>query len=175
MRSIRMSLAALCCFVALTFALAAPASAQSRKPGLYETTSEMSWQKTPFPPGMQIPPQAAAAFAGGKHTMRACVTQEEIDRYGDVAPQTRGNCRVINVSKSVHSMKAEMVCTGPMAGKGEIHASWSASGQSRGSVHFVGTMQMGPQPTPIEWTMDYTSIYKGPDCGGVKPVAVPAD
>jgi hypothetical protein len=171
MRSIRMCLAALCCF----FALTALASAQSRKPGLYETTSEMTWQQTPFPAGMEMPPQAAAAFGGGKHTTRVCVTQEEIDRYGDVPPQSRGNCQLTNVSKSGNSMKAEMTCTGPMAGKGEMQASWSASGQSRGHVHFLGTMQMGPEPTPIEWTMDYTSIYKGPDCGGVKPVALPAN
>jgi hypothetical protein len=34
-------------------------------------------------------------------------------------------------------------------------------------------MQMGPEPTPVEWTNNTTSVYKGPDCGKVKPVEMP--
>ena len=33
---------------------------------------------------------------------------------------------------------------------------------------------MGPRSTPIEWTIESTSAYKGPDCGNVKPIQMPA-
>jgi hypothetical protein len=36
-------------------------------------------------------------------------------------------------------------------------------------------MQMGQRSTPIEWTMDNTSTYKGADCGSVKPMTLPAN
>ena len=32
-------------------------------------------------------------------------------------------------------------------------------------------MQMGPESKPVEWTVESTSVYKGPDCGNVKPIA----
>jgi len=166
MRYIRMLLALLSCL----FVLAALASAQGRKPGLYETDSEMTWQQSPFPAGMQLPPQAAGAFGGGRHTSEVCVTQEQIDRYGDVPPQTQGDCHVTNISKSGNSMKGEMVCTGMMEGTGDMESSWSEGGRGSGSVHFVGTMRMEAEPMPVEWTMHYTTMYVGPDCGRVKPL-----
>jgi hypothetical protein len=36
-------------------------------------------------------------------------------------------------------------------------------------------MQSGQNSLPVEWTADSTSIYKGPDCGSVKPMAIPSD
>jgi hypothetical protein len=35
-------------------------------------------------------------------------------------------------------------------------------------------MQMGQNSRPIEWTSESTSVYKGPDCGSVKPLPMPA-
>ncbi|HVU48542.1 MAG TPA: DUF3617 domain-containing protein [Terracidiphilus sp.] len=144
-----------------------------RKPGLYEVTTTMSWQQSPFPQGMQLPPQAAAAFGGGPRTTQMCLTQEMIDRYGAPMPQSRGECTIANISKTLDSMTAEMVCTGHFSGKGTIESHWSMDGTSKGKVHFVGSMQMGPNPTPIEWTAESTSVYKGPDCGDVKPLPMP--
>jgi hypothetical protein len=34
-------------------------------------------------------------------------------------------------------------------------------------------MQMGPNAMPVEYTMVATSVYKGADCGSVKPVPMP--
>jgi Protein of unknown function (DUF3617) len=148
----------------------------NRKPGLWEATVTMTWQQSPFPAGMPMPPQAAAVLGGAPHTVQYCLTQAMIDRYGAPVPQTRRNCEVTNVSKSSDGMTAEMVCTGPpMTGKGTIESHWSEDGTAKGKVHFVGTMQMGPNPTPIEWTSESTSIYKGPDCGSVQPPPMPAE
>ena len=43
----------------------------------------------------------------------------------------------------------------------------NTAGQSR--QHFVGSMQVGPNNKAIEWTTASSSIYKGADCGSVKP------
>jgi len=154
--------------------LCATVSGQAgRKPGLYEVTSTMTWQQSPFPPGMQLPPQAAAAFGGGPHTSEMCLTQEMIDRYGAPMPQSRGECTVTNIQKSPEGMTADLVCTGRAMGKGRVESHWSLDGTAKSKVHFSGTMQAGPNPTPIEWTMESTSVYKGSDCGDVKPLQLP--
>jgi hypothetical protein len=35
-------------------------------------------------------------------------------------------------------------------------------------------MQMGQNSRPIDVTMQSKSVYKGPDCGSVKPMEMPA-
>jgi hypothetical protein len=149
---------------------------EGRKPGLWEITTTMTWQQSPFPPGMQMPPQAAAAFGGAPHTIQYCLTQQMIDKFGAPMPQSspRQSCQVANVQKTANSMTADWICTGAMSGKGSMESHWSDNGTATGKLHFVGTMQMGPNPTPVEWTSESTSVYKGPDCGSVQPPALPA-
>jgi len=160
------------CFCALTASVGAQ---PHQKPGLWETTVNMTWQKTPFPPGMQMPPQAMAAFGGGPHTVQVCLTQAWIDKYGGVVPQNRGECQMTDVKTTLTGMTATLTCTGRMAGTGTVEADWSIPDTGKGKVHFAGNMQMGPNATPIEWTNEFTSVYKGPDCGSVKPAPLPAD
>lgn len=160
-----------CCLVAAAALLLAQQA--NRRPGLYETTSTMTWQQSPFPPGMQMPAGANSPFGGGPRTSQVCVTQEMIDRYGGPIPQSRGDCAVKNVNQSATGMTADYVCTGQMSGSGKVESTWSETGQSHSKVHFSGTMQMGQRSTPIEWTLDSTSTYKGSDCGSVKPIVVP--
>ncbi len=144
-----------------------------RKPGLYEMTSNMSWQQSPMPQGMQMPPNSP--FGGGPHTSQVCVTQQMIDRYGGPMPQSRGECQMKNMTKSATGMTADYVCTGHMSGSGKMEASWTPNGESHSKVHFTGTMQMGQRSAPVEWTIDTTSVYKGADCGSVKPIALPPE
>jgi hypothetical protein len=169
---IRIPIALGCCI----FAVAVSAQAQNpMKPGLYETISSMTWQKSPFPPGMQIPPQAAAAFGGGPHTTQSCLTQAWIDRFGGPVPQSRGECQMTNLSMKPTGMTGTLVCTGQMSGKGEVNVEWSLTGTAKGSMHFAGAMQMRGSATPIEWTNEFSSIYKGADCGSVKPAPLPKE
>ena len=134
--------------------------AQSRKPGLWEVTSNQVWQQSPFPAGME------KQMGGGPHTMQVCLTQEEIDKYGAIMPQQGRSCSVNNVVQKPNGMTADLECTGPMSGKGAVESSWDEPDHAKGKVHFVGTMRGGK---PIEWTVESTSVYKGPDCGNVKP------
>jgi len=169
MRKTRVWITLCCCL----FALAVFAWAQAnRKPGLWEMTTTMTFQQSPLPPGMQVPP--GSPFSGAPRTTQVCVTQAMIDRYGAPMPQGR-DCQVTNVSIHATGMTADWVCSGQMSGKGSLESNWSEPDHARGKVHFVGTMQMGPRSAPVEWTSNSVSVYKGPDCGSVKPIAMPAD
>jgi hypothetical protein len=156
----------------LVVAIAAWAQA-IRKPGLWEMTSNMTWQKSPMPPGITLPAGAPNPFGGGPHTSQVCLTQAMIDKYGAPMPQTRNDCQITNVVMKTSSMTADMVCTGKTAGKGTVESDWSTPNQATGKVHFAGTMGAGPNSMPVEWSIVSTSSYKGPDCGSVKPLPMP--
>lgn len=155
----------------LLFTLASCTWAQGgRKPGLWEVTSTMTFQQSPFPAGMQAP--GGSPFSGAPKTTQVCVTQAMIDKYGGPPPQTRGDCQMSNVATTLTGMTGTLTCTGAMSGTATVNATWSDSGTSQTKVHFTGSMKMGPQSTPVEWTMQATSTYKSSDCGGAKPVVV---
>jgi hypothetical protein len=155
------------------FLLASVAGAQSnRKPGLWEMTSNTTWQQSPMPPGMQAP--ASSPFAGGPRTTQVCLTQAMIDKYGAPVPQPNGQCTIDNLVIKPTSMSADMVCTGMMNVKATLESSWTDPNIAHGKVHFIGTMQAGPNTRPVEWTVESTSVYKGSDCGSVQPMRMPA-
>jgi len=170
MRKTRVWIASTLCLLAVAFA--ARAQQVPLKPGLYETTVTVTWQKSPFPPGM--PAQAMAAMSG-PHTNQSCLTQAWIDKFGGPIPQSRGDCHMTNVSLTPASMTGTLVCTGQMGGSGDVNVEWTMGGSVKGKIHFAGTMTMGPNSMPAEWTNEFTSTYKGPDCGSVKPVTMPSD
>jgi hypothetical protein len=60
-----------------------------------------------------------------------------------------------------------------MSGKGTVAASWIDQEHTTSKVHFAGTLQAGPAPKPVEWTVESTSVFKSADCGGVKPYVAP--
>jgi hypothetical protein len=151
-------------------ALALLAWAQAPKAGLYEVNSNMTWQQSPLPPGVQAP-AGRSPFGGGPHTTQTCVTQSQIDKYNGLKPDTHGGCQVTNISKHENGMTAEIVCSGAMSGKGTVDSSWTDSGHSKSRIHFTGEIQMGQNSKTIEWTVDSEATYKGPDCGSVKPAA----
>lgn len=159
----RVLLMTICLFLSATFI----AQAQSRKAGLWEMTTNMEFKQSPFPQGMP---------GGNTHTVQVCVTQEQLDKYNAIVPGQgpQNNCQVTNLVKTANGMSAEMVCTGRMNGKGSMQSSWSDSEHASGSTHFVGSMQMGQQTVPIEWITHTTSVFKGSDCGNVKPLMPPA-
>jgi hypothetical protein len=67
-----------------------------------------------------------------------------------------------------------MTCTGKMNGQATLASSWPGGTTAQGTMHFTGTMQTGANAIPVEYTVQTTSTYKGPDCGSVKPLPMPA-
>ena len=170
MRKFSMWITLACCLFAVTLTVGAQAN---RKPGLWEMTSTMTWQQSPMPAGMQMPAGGNSPFGGGAHTSQMCLTQAMIDKYGAPVPQSRGGCVTSNIQMKPGGMTADWVCTGMMAGKGTLESSWTDADHSTSKVHFTGSMQMGPNAVPVEYTISATSTYKGADCGTVKPVPIP--
>ena len=169
MRTTRACLTLTCCLFALTVF----AAGQGRKPGLWDLTTVQTWQQSPFPPGMAAGPNSPM---GGPHTTQVCLTQQQIDRYGAIVPESRsGSCKLANLVKRTDGMSADWICTGRMSGKGTLESTWSVDGRAKGKVHFVGTMQAGPTPKPVEFTIESNSVFKGADCGSVKPTPMPAN
>lgn len=150
----------------------------AQKPGLYEMTSTMTWQKSPMPAGVTLPPGIPNPFAPRPMTMQICVTQAQIDRYGTAVPQNQArgkqDCTLTNIQKSSNSMTATEICTGSLQGQGTIKGSWDGN-TAHTHVQFTGAMTGGRSgdSMPVEWTLDATSTFKGPDCGSVKPIAMP--
>ena len=170
MRSTRLCLALSCLF--LLAGLAAHAQS-SRKPGLYEVTTTMNiagMSMPQMPPGAQMPPGGNPMAA--PHTTQICVTQAMIDRYGgpNPAPQ-RGTCQVTNITTKPNGMTATISCTGQMTATGTVESSWTPDGVGKSTVHLSGTM--GPGASPMDITMQASSIYKGADCGSVQPIQMP--
>jgi hypothetical protein len=77
---------------------------------------------------------------------------------------------VTSLDKKANGMTGEMVCTGKMSGKINLESSWTDGDHATGKVHFAGTMQTGATSKPVEWTSASSGLYKGADCGAVKPL-----
>jgi hypothetical protein len=172
MHKTRICITLVCCLFALT-ALAWTQNQQ--KPGLSEITSTMTWQKSPLPAGITLPAGIKSPFSGTTTTTQVCYTQAMIDKYGAPVAQPNKDCQITNIVKGASSMTADMVCSGKMNGKGELESSWPTSSVTKGKMHFSGSMASGSQSMPVEWTIEYSSVYKGPDCGSVKPIVMPTN
>lgn len=153
----------------LLFAGTIPSSAATRKAGLWEMTTTTTWQRSP-----SIPGSSNDTLKGGTHTSQVCLTQEMIDQYGALLPQSRGQCSIANKVLLPGTITADWVCTGTMSGKGALESKWADTEHATGTVHFIGTFLVGSEAQPIEWTTDSTATFKGPSCGGIKPPNLPA-
>ncbi len=163
MGRLRLAITLGCCFSLLTFA----ASSETRKAGLWELTTTMTWQRSPSAPG-------AEPAKAGSHSSQVCLTQEMIDKYGALLPQSRGQCHIENKVMKPGGLTADYVCSGTMTGTGLLESNWSDTEHSSSKVHFVGTFQMGSQPKPIEWTTRSTAVFKSASCGNITPQPLPA-
>jgi hypothetical protein len=79
-----------------------------------------------------------------------------------------------NVVMTPTGMTANMVCTGQMNATGTVQTTFVDANTTKTTVHLTGTMQTGSTTSPFDMTTQSTSTYEGPDCGSVKPLAMPA-
>lgn len=107
------------------------------------------------------------------HTTQVCLTQEMIEKYGALLPQSRGECTLANKVIKSGTITGDYLCTGLMSGKGDLVSTWTDVEHSRSSVHFVGTLRVGGDAQPIEWTTESTAVFKSNDCGGLLPPPLP--
>jgi hypothetical protein len=130
-----------------------------------------------LPPGVQMPQMQGGPGGGITHTMQICVTQAMIDKYGgpSPAPQTHNSdCQVTDVAMKPDGMTAKIACSGQMTGTGTVDTTFADQGNTTNTkVHIQGTMQMGQDSRPVDMSVQSKSVYKGADCGSVKPIAMP--
>ena len=122
-------------------------------------------------------PTGASGGPMAPHTTQVCVTQDVIDKFGGpYSNPPRGDCQVTDISVKPSGMTATVSCTGQMTGTGTVESTFVDANSTQTKVHVTGTMQMlGPNSRrAIDVTMQSKSVYKGPDCGSVKPMAMPA-
>jgi len=167
MRRNRVLITVGCCLLAVTVAALAQTA---RKPGLWETTAVMTMQQSPFPPGMDMSQMPNSPFSGKPMITKACLTQVQIDKFGTAMPHEAAGCKTTNISNKPTGMTVEMVCSGQMNGTMHFESSFPDGIHAKGTMHFKGAMQTGANPTPFEFTVNSTSVYKGADCGSVKPL-----
>ena len=116
----------------------------------------------------------ASPFA--PHTSQVCVTQAMIDKYGGPNPNPpHGDCKLTDVVTKPTGMTAKITCTGQMNATGTVESSWTDANSTHQPSTLMGNMAMGQMNHPMDMTMKADSTYKGPDCGSVKPMEMPAD
>jgi len=138
---------------------AAVAQAPQRRAGLWELTTTMTMPSAGGGAAQTLP----------AHTAPVCFAQAMIDKYGAIMPSTQPGCKIENLVVKPGHMTADMVCTGANAIKATLESSWTDPEHATGSIHFTGTK--GGQTT--EWTTHTTAVFKGADCGAVKPAPMP--
>jgi hypothetical protein len=144
-----------CCIIAL----AAQAQGQSRKPGLWEVTSQMSMSGGPanMP---QMPPR----------TNQVCVTQAMIDKYGGpYSNPPQSQCQITNMSLTAAGMSADLTCSGRGSMTGTVRTTFVDANTTKTTVQ----MSMAMGSNTMNMTMESTATYKGPDCGSVQPLTLP--
>jgi len=175
MHKTRVLITVSCCLCALAIFAWAQAV---RKPGLWEMTTKTTWQKPPEMNRFGQPPAT-----------QVCLTQAMIDKYGAPIP-TVEDCHIVNVVMKANGMTADLICSkkgitgtpgsGDMTGKGTLESSWAIPDQVKGKVHVLEIHEtgledeiMGPISIPFEYTIEFSSVYKGPNCGNIKPAPMP--
>ncbi len=151
----RVGLRVCCCLLAL----ATVAQGQMKqKPGLYDVTVQLDMGMAGAPP---MPPR----------TSQVCVTQAMIDKYGGGYSNPQAGCQTSNVSVTLTGMTATVTCTGRMNMTGKVQSTFVDANTVKTKVQMTMTT---PNGQTMNTTMDSTYVYKGPDCGSVKPPPLPA-
>ncbi|MFI5444049.1 DUF3617 domain-containing protein [Polaromonas sp. UC242_47] len=168
-------------------AFAAPAGAQTMKPGLWEATNklggspemdqamaQMQQQMANMPPAQRKQMEEMMAKQGmsvsgaakGGMVMKMCITQDMADRQ-QLPIQQPGNCTTTTSDKSSTGMKLTFSCTNPPS---------SGEGQFTFTGDTAYTMAMkinsGGQGTPKTTTVNTSAKWLNSDCGAIKPMAV---
>lgn len=170
--------------------IAAPATAQTMKPGLWEITNKMGgsgdtgakmaaaqeqmqkamasmtpeqrkqMEKMMAQQGVNMQPGAP----GGGMSTRICITREMAAR-NEAPAQTQGDCKRESMQKSGNTTKFKFTCSKPPStGEGEVTMNSPES--------YTMKMKMTSQAKgkPEQMTMDAQGKFVSSDCGSVKPI-----
>ena len=168
------------------------ASAQTMKPGLWETTTQMlggsgelaeamaqaQKQMASLPPEQRKMMQDMMSKQGvqvgmngnGGMSIKSCMTQEGIDRAQVASHQasSRNDCTQTNRPRSGNTMQFSIVCTKPpSSGEGQV----TFTSPEAYSMKMKTTNTVKGQPATMD--MQIEGHWLGSDCGTVKPFEMP--
>ncbi|MDW5442557.1 DUF3617 domain-containing protein [Polaromonas sp. SM01] len=169
-------------------AFAAPALAQTMKPGLWESTNkiggspemdkamaQMQQQMASMPPAqrkqmedmMDRQGMRMGGTSNGGVAMKMCITKEMIER-NQLPLQQQGNCSTTISDKTSSGMKVRFTCTNPPSSGEGVYT-------FQGDNAYAMTMNI---TSIIKGVQTNTSIaaagsWLGSDCGTVKPLSPP--
>lgn len=160
--------------------LAATASAQQIKPGLWENTSQMGGamgapmaqmqqQMASMPPAQRKQMEAMLAQQGIRMdaqgvTSKVCITAER----AELPSQSEGDCKSTLAPRTGNTMKFSFVCTKPPS-TGEGVYTFASAEAYTSDMKIISTAQGQPQTSTIKGSARWLST----DCGAVKPFAPP--
>ncbi len=171
--------------------IAAPAAAQTMKPGLWEITNKMGgsgdtgakmaaaqeqmqkamasmspeqrkqMEKMMAQQGVSMSPGAP----GGGMAARICITKEMADR-NEAPAQAQGDCKRESMQRSGNTTRFKFTCTKPPStGEGEVTV------HNPESYSMKMKMSRDVKGKPEQMTMDAQGKFVSSDCGSVKPIA----
>lgn len=168
------------------FAAAGAASAQSLKPGLWETTNRMQSSSGQMEQGMAqmqqqlagMPPEqrkmvedmmkqrgmSMGGGAGGAMSVKFCMTKEMAERKE--IPSQSGDCKTTRQQVSGSRMTMAFTCANPpSSGEGEVTITSPEAYQMK---MVVSTTVQGK---PERVNMEGSGRWLAADCGDIKPMA----
>ena len=149
-------------------------NAQSRKAGLWETTSKTTLLSSGNRVGTPVNNGSAAQAQSPEPVgLPVCLTESQIDKYGVILPPSLRDCQISNVVQKPDSVSADMVCKGTYNGKGTIESTWTDDDHASGKIRFAARSKDSSKPMSITWTQETTAVFKSADCGSVKPRPTP--
>ncbi len=169
--------------------MAAPASAQSLKPGLWEMNTKMQSTNPEIARGMEnmqkqlaaMPPEQRKMMEdmmakqgvkmgdgkGGGMSVKMCMTKEMAERH-EVPMRHEGDCTTTHSPMVGGKMKMSFTCTKPpSSGEGEMSFNGDASYNMKMNV----TSSNSGKPETMN--MESSGKWLGSDCGDIKPIAMP--
>jgi hypothetical protein len=149
------------------------AGAQSGKAGLWAVASRTTFQQSGTV-GVMNAPQPLDPPSDANPGLAVCLSQEVVDKFGVILPPSLRDCEYSHIVRQPNHLTADVACTGRMNGRGSVDASWTDDDHVIGKIHFVVKAKHGPEKTmTMAWTQDSNAVYKGSDCGQIKPRVLP--
>lgn len=176
----------LAALAAISGLAAAPAAAQTMKPGLWEVSSkiggnpetekamaQMQAQMAAMPPAQRKQMEemmgkgAMGMGAGGAMAAKACITKDMIAR-GEMPTQQDSECTTTVSDKSSKGMKMAFVCPKSQTTGEGVYT-------FQGDTAYTMKMKTATKADgkPVTTTIDSSGKWLGSDCGSVKPMAAP--
>lgn len=145
---------------------------ETKKAGLWEISTTTRIQQQGETPG-NLNARGSGADSAPASGMAVCLTRELLDTYGVILPPSLKDCDLSNVAQAADSFKADLTCKGGYNGFGSIESTWTDEEHVTGKLRFVSKTKEATNGRALTWTQESTAVFKGEDCGAVKPRKIP--